>query len=49
MYEMPAWKQAKVKDKKVLNIHCATVQITSSPVRMYEYIEINMVRVFAGL
>ena len=30
-------------------MHCATAQIASSLVGMYEYMEINMVGVFAGL
>ena len=46
---MPARKRARVEDKRVSNVRCATAQMASSPVGMYEYTEINMVGVFAGL
>ena len=49
MQEMPARKRARVEDKRVPNVRCATAQMASSPVGMYEYTEINMVGVFAGL
>ena len=49
MHEMPARKRARVEDKRVSNVRCATAQMASSPVGMYEYTEINMVGVFAGL
>jgi len=46
---MPVQKQAKIEDKKMSNVCCATVQMVSDPVGIYEYTEINMVGVFAGI
>ena len=43
MHEMPARKRARVEDKRVSNVRCATAQMASSPVGMYEYTEIKLI------
>ena len=45
---MSAQKQAKIKDRRISNVYCITVQMVFGPVEIYKYTKINMVGVFAG-